>query len=111
MSVTREQAAILATLLRTIRPAWDELAIIQSIGQVRDRDLAHVAAAAIRTATNADARTPKAIAFTDSDAWQHDRPAETYRSPRTSEQCRRPGHSGWATNCAQCASERKGVPQ
>ena len=108
--ITREQAGALATLLRTIRPAWDQLATINALGQHQGRDLADLAYAAIRTAQDPDSRTPAALGFTDRDHWQ--RTARTTpRSPKADETCPVDGHSGWAANCPQCRADRLAAPR
>lgn len=105
MSTIREQAGTLAALIRTIRPAWDQLATMNALEQLlQHRDLADVAYGAIRTAQDPEARTPRALAFTDRDHWQRTR--VTPRSPRQDETCTKPGHSGWAANCPQCRADR-----
>ena len=63
--ITREQAGAIAALVRTVRPAWDQLAIMATIGELQDRDPADAAHAAIRAAQDPAAKTPKAIAFGD----------------------------------------------
>lgn len=110
MSLTREQAGTLAALLRTIRPAWDELVTINTLAELRDRDLADVAYGAIRTAQDPDARTPRALAFTDRDHWQRTT-RQTPRSPKADETCPVDGHSGWAANCPQCRADRLAAPR
>jgi hypothetical protein len=61
--VNREQAATIAALVRTIRPSWDELAIINALGQVKDRDLDEVTTAAINAAKDHTLRAPISITF------------------------------------------------
>lgn len=100
--ISREQAAHLAALARTIRPEWDQLATINTVAELKDKPLIAVARAVITAAQNPDARTPRAILWQDPAP-----PAEiTTSSPRAGEICNRDGHSGWANNCAQCRSER-----
>lgn len=104
--MTREQANALAAFLRTIRPAWDHLATYHTLGELRHRDIADVAYAAIRTAQDTTKRTPKAIAWAG-DHWPTARPTTTVT--RTTA-CTRPGHEGYlAHNCPACKQDAAGI--
>lgn len=62
--LTRESAAALVDLVRAIRPAWDARAILNALGEVRDKgDVAYVAYRVLKTALTVDAATPKALTF------------------------------------------------
>ena len=102
--ITREQAALLAGLIRTIRPAWDELATINTLGEAKDRgDLATIAFAAIRTAQDDTCKTPKAIGF-DSDHWRKPEPSPF--SPTSRRSCNKAGHESYfAHNCGACRAD------
>ncbi len=99
--ITREQAALLAKLARTIRTEWDELTTITTIAELRDKPLTTIARTVIAAAQNPNNRTPKAILFQPEPT-----PTEPTNSPRHNETCPKDGHSGWVSNCAQCRSEQ-----
>ncbi|RCK68285.1 hypothetical protein DT076_16695 [Desertihabitans brevis] len=102
---SRQHAAALAELLRLIRPSWDALATINALHDVADRPLADVARAAILTAQDHDARTPRAITFTDSDHWRSLTADARPQPVRRTEQC--PRHEGGtAGRCPMCRSEQ-----
>lgn len=71
-NVSREQAAAVASLLRSIRPAWDELATAHSVAEASKvhADLADLVHGCIRTAQDSAARTPAALTFADSPHWR-----------------------------------------
>lgn len=65
MTVTRDQATILAELARACRPngaaRWDTAGIIAAIGQVKDKSLGEVILATIRAACDRDVDSPGVI--------------------------------------------------
>lgn len=65
MPVNQQQAQMLAALAAACRPhrapTWDEAGIVANIAKVRDRDLATVALAVIRAASDRDAKSPGVI--------------------------------------------------
>ncbi len=61
--ITREQAVLLAQLARTIRPNWDELALINAIGEQKNQTRHRLAAVVLTAADNPQIRTPRGIAF------------------------------------------------
>lgn len=64
-SVTREQAALIAQLLRTIRPAWDEMRTAEYVGKasVEHRDFADLLHGCIRTAQDQTLTSPASLTF------------------------------------------------
>lgn len=64
-SVTREQAALIAQLLRTIRPAWDQAVTGKFVGEasLEHRDLADLIHGCIRTAEDTSLTSPAALTF------------------------------------------------
>lgn len=67
--ITREQAAILADLARTVRPAWDTRPIVSAVGEVMHRDLREVAWALLTVAGNPEMRAPVSLTF-EGDHWR-----------------------------------------
>lgn len=64
--LTRESAAALVDLIRTIRPAWDARATLDALAEVRDKgDTAWVAYRALKVALNPAAATPRALTFAE----------------------------------------------
>lgn len=65
MPVTDQQARALAFIASAVRPhrasTWDEAGIVANIAKVRDRDLAAVALAVIRAASDREAKSPGVI--------------------------------------------------
>ena len=98
--ITREQATHIAQIARTIRPTWDELALINLIGDHQVETLPQIFEAAIMAATNPRAETPRALNW--SEHWRSLRVAGEPLARRT---CPVDGHSGVAHNCPQCRSE------
>jgi hypothetical protein len=79
--VTHDQAQLLATLARAIRPhgarRWDEAGIVAAIGRVKHLALADVAQAVIRAADDRSLETPGAIGNPSAPCWKErvaDRP-------------------------------------
>ena len=74
MTVTRDQAQMLASLAVDCRPnrapTWDPAGVLENIGKVRHLDLAEVALAVIRAAADREARTPGVIPATNGSHWQ-----------------------------------------
>jgi hypothetical protein len=104
MTVNREQAVFIAELVHTIRPAWDTRAILAALKATEHRDLADVAHAAIRIAQDDKIRKPIVISM-DGEHWRPTIRDDASVRPTSRDQCTKPGHSSWATNCAQCRSE------
>lgn len=73
--VTRDQAAQLTTLARSLRPhgatRWDEAGIYKAIGAVKEFDAAEVAMVVICAASDRNLDSPGAIGNTKSPLWQH----------------------------------------
>lgn len=109
MSISKQQAEALAGFIRTVRPAWDHVVLVRQLGTLKDRDLADVAHAAIRTAQDESMRTPQAIGF-DSEHWRVTTPTATPRNPKQGETCTTPGHEGYyAHHCAGCRADALAV--
>jgi hypothetical protein len=102
--MTREQAAFVAELVHTVRPAWDTRAIVAALKTCAGRDLADTCHAAIRAAQNPSIEKPVVIGM-DGNHWDRAANAPTHRSPTYTEICPKPGHSSWAANCSQCRSD------
>ena len=64
-SVTREQAALIAQLLRTIRPAWDQAATGKYVAEAsrEHRDLADLLHGCVRTAQDQALTSPTSLTF------------------------------------------------
>ncbi len=71
--MTREFAAALVDLLRTLRPAWDARATLDALGEVRDRaSIETIAYRAICVALDPAAATPRALTFDE--VWRQPHP-------------------------------------
>jgi hypothetical protein len=70
-TVTREQAALIAQLLRTIRPAWDQAATGKFVGEAsrEHRDLADLLHGCIRTAQDSSLASPVTLTWAG-EHWQ-----------------------------------------
>lgn len=99
--ITREQADHIAKLARTIRPAWDELALLNAIHGHQTEPLATICQAVINAATNPRAETPRAVEW--SEHWPISPGSKAPVGARRS--CPIDGHSSPADNCSQCRSE------
>src|SRR5690242_19668239 len=66
---TREQASLIAALVRTQRPDWDEPGILKALSKRKAVAPAPLAIAALRWALNPDAQTPAGIAL-DGPHWR-----------------------------------------
>lgn len=90
MTVTKEQAQMLATLACAARPhgarRWDPAGVVAAIRHVADHRLVDVAHAVLRAADTPDLETPGAIANTASSAW---RPVDAGAQPAATERPRR----------------------
>jgi hypothetical protein len=64
-SITREQAALIAQLLRTIRPAWDAAATGKYVAEAsrEHRDLADLVHGCIRTVQDTALTSPASLTF------------------------------------------------
>lgn len=93
MSVTREQAELLATLAIACRPHdaphWDRPGLIAAIGRVKGRSLASVTIAVIQASEDPGAETP-AVIPAEGPHWRAPAPGDrpTARPPRPDEACR-----------------------
>lgn len=107
-SINRETAGAIAALLRTIRPAWDQLATLNAVHEASRtrRDLATLAAGAVRIAQDPTNRTPTSLRYAE--AWSRAAAVPTSRgSGRVNESCRVPGHDGYpADNCGGCRADQ-----
>jgi hypothetical protein len=74
MTVTRDQAQILATLAVACRPyrapTWDHTGVVAAIAGVKHLSLAEVVLAVIRAAADRDAQTPGVIPKLTGSHWQ-----------------------------------------
>lgn len=78
--MTREYAAALVDLLRTLRPSWDARATLDALGEVRDRaSIETVTYRAVCVALDPAAATPRALTFPE--VWQQPNPG-TARAPQ-----------------------------
>lgn len=101
MTVTKDQAQMLATLAVACRPyrapTWDHAGVMDMISRVKDRSLPEVCLAVIRAAADREAITPGVIP-SNGTHWQEQlKPAKW--QPDTSPMCRtcgktRPGCEG-----------------
>lgn len=102
MPVTRDQAAQLTTLARSLRPhgasRWDEAGIYKAIGAVKDFDAAEVAMVVICAASDRNLESPGAIGNTKSPLWQH-----RWRNPEP-QSIRAPFEP--AATCGECSKPR-----
>lgn len=98
MTVTRDQAQMLATLASDCRPhgatPWDAAGIMAKVGEVKHLTLADVILAVIRAADDRDAKTPGVITAPASTYWRErgTRPAnrEPYDAGGTCSTCSLP---------------------
>jgi hypothetical protein len=74
MSVTKDQAQMLAALASACRPTgatpWDPPGILAAIGKIKHLSLSDVVLAVIRAADDRDAKTPGVISAANSIHWQ-----------------------------------------
>lgn len=86
MTVTKEQAEMIATLTCAARPykarRWDPPGVMAALANVRHLDLAEVMMAAGRAARDRDLETPAAIGNPAAPCWI-ERPIERPRPPRS----------------------------
>ena len=100
MTVTKDQAQMLATLAVACRPhraaTWDAAGVVAAIGKVKDRALVEVALAVLRAAADRDAKTPGVIPTAGSH-WQEQLKPEPWRPDQTPREER----------CGICAKPRE----
>lgn len=106
MSVTKDQAHMLAALAAACRPhrapRWDEPGIVAAIAKVSSLALPDVTLAVIRAASDPAAKTPGVIAATTSIHWREKASVPTTpQPPRTTEACRLCGRHLDRCTCGQ----------
>lgn len=111
-SVSRETAGAIATLLRLIRPAWDQLATLNAVHDASrtHRDLADLTAGCVRIAQDRTATSPKAFDLDlFADHWRRTTTPTITSGPGTvNDSCPVPGHEGyWAHNCPGCKVDQR----
>lgn len=96
MTVTKDQAQMLATLATACRPLgarrWDTAGTMAALEKVKDRSLPEVVMATIRAAADRDVDTPGVIPTAGSH-WQETRAVAPTPPPE------RPGPDGYCTAC------------
>lgn len=108
-SINRETAGTIATLLRLIRPAWDQLATLNAVHDASrtHRDLADLVAGCVRIAQDRTLLTPAMLRNDDFEHWRRTAAPTVTSGPRINESCQVPGHEGYAAwNCAGCRTEQ-----
>lgn len=103
--IKREQAAHIAQLVRTMRPAWDELTIINLLAQHQQSPLDTITKAALNAAQNPKAETPRAINWPEHWPTSAITPTGINDDPDKPGQCHNPDHGSNPNNCSQCRSE------
>ncbi len=104
-AINRETAGALAALLRIRRPAWDQLTTLERLldASVTHRDVADLAAGAIRIANDPTAGTPQALLLDLFDHHWRRTATPTITSVTVNASCQVSGHEGYlATNCPGC---------
>lgn len=92
MTVSKDQAQMLATLAMSMRPTgarqWDAAGVMAAIGKVQQLALADVMCAVARAASDRSLETPACIGITTSSAWR-ERVAERVAPshPKPSDAC------------------------
>jgi len=112
MSVTKDQAHMLATLAQGIRAEthgageWDTAGIVAQIEPVLAMSLAEVMRALSRLAEDATAKTPGGLRDTKNACWRERTPErETFRPPRADEMCQTHG-AGYIDACPGCRADQ-----
>jgi hypothetical protein len=115
MSVTRDQAEMLATLALACRPhdapRWDRGGLIAAIGRVKGRSLASVAIAVMQAAEDHGAETP-AVIPAEGPHWRQPTPSDrpTARPPKPHEACRACGRHLHAPDAICDSPTRRPAP-